>query len=68
VVRALTTGAENPGLEIQLHVARGFFKTPSVHPAFNGYLNLFRAGDGEGGEEEAWHPTSATPLPVQVVL
>jgi len=27
-----------------------------VHPAVNGYLTLFRAGEGEGGEEEEWCP------------
>jgi len=24
---------------------------------------LFKAGEGEGGEEEEWHPTSITSLP-----
>jgi len=35
----------------------------SLHPAVNGYLALFRAGEGEGGEEEEWSPTSVTSLP-----
>jgi len=34
-----------------------------VHPAVNGCLALFRAGEDEGGEEEEWPPTSVTPLP-----
>jgi len=34
----------------------GFFKN-SVHPAVSGYLTLFRAGEGEGGEDDGWHTT-----------
>ena len=37
---------------------------PSVHPAVNGYLTHFHAGEGEGGEEEEWRPTSVTQLSV----
>jgi len=36
------------------------FKTQLVHSAVNGYLTLFRAGEGEGGDEEKWRPTSVT--------
>jgi len=43
-----------------------FSKTLSVHPAVNGDLTLFRPGEGEGGVEEEWHPTSVTALSVQV--
>jgi len=32
----------------------GFTKTLSVHPALNEYPALFRAGEGEGNEEEEW--------------
>jgi len=40
-----------------------FFKTfLHSHPAGNGYLALFIAGEGEGGEEEEWHSTSVLPL------
>jgi len=48
---------------------KGGFKISSlfVHSAVNGYPVLFRAGEGEDGEEEEWRPTSITPLPVQVV-
>ena len=37
-----------------------------VYPARKGYSALFRAGEGDSGEGEEWHPTSVTPLPVQV--
>ena len=30
----------------------GVFNNSLVHPAVNGYLTLFRAGEGEGGVEE----------------
>jgi len=43
---------------------RDFSKT--VHSAVNVYPTGFRAGEGEGGEQNGWHPTSVTPLPVQV--
>jgi len=43
-----------------------FSKTRSVHPTENGCLTLFRAGEGKGGEEEEWRPTSVSPLPIQV--
>ena len=33
-------------------------------PAVNG--TLFRAEEGEGGEEEEWRPTPVTPLPLRV--
>jgi len=32
----------------------------------NGYLNHFRAGDGEGGEKEEWQLSPITPLLLQV--
>ena len=37
-----------------------------VHLAGNGYQAVFRAGEGEGSEEEEWHLTSVTPLPGEV--
>jgi len=46
VVRALTTGAE--GSEFKLACGRDLSKTPSGHPAGNGYLALFRDGEGQG--------------------
>jgi len=30
------------------------------------YMTLLQAREGEGGEEVKWHPTSVTPLLVQV--
>jgi len=42
------------------------FKTFSVHPAVNGYMTLFRGGEGEGSEGEEWCSTAVTPLQVQV--
>ena len=41
----LATGAKGPGFEAQL-VYAVFFKH-SVHPAINGYLTLFGAGECE---------------------
>jgi len=38
----------------------------SVHPANKGYSALFRAVEGEGGEEEEWHLTSVTSFSVQI--
>ena len=37
--------------------ARDLSKTISILAARNGYPALFRAGEGEGGEEEEWRPT-----------
>ena len=39
---------------------RGIF-----HQTGNGYSGLFRAGEGEGGLEQEWHPTSLTLMPVR---
>lgn len=39
-----------------------FSITLSVHQSVNGYLTLFRFGEGENCEEEDWRPTSATSL------
>jgi len=54
------------GLELARNVLgsrqRIFPETSSVHPAVNGYPSLCGAGEGEGGEEEEWRPTSVTPL------
>jgi len=56
-VRALFTGAEGTQRDSSIAL--------SVHPAVNGYLTLFRAGEGEKGrEEKEGRPTSVTPLPV----
>jgi len=46
--------------------ARDFSKTPSVESAVKKYPTPFRAGEGEDGEEEEWHPKTVTTLPVQV--
>ena len=48
--------------------ARDFSITFSVRSAVNGYLTLFRAGEGEGGEEEEWLPTAVTLLSVHTNL
>jgi len=50
VTGALTTGAEGYGFKTVC--APNFSKTLSVHPVVNGYLTLFIARGGEGGEEE----------------
>jgi len=57
VVRALTTGAEGSGSK-QHSLCMGFFNNSPFQPAINGYLALFRAREGEGGEEEEWQPPS----------
>jgi len=49
-IRALVTRAKGPRSRQLVHWL--FPKTLSFHPAANGYLALFRAGEGEGGEEE----------------
>ena len=51
---------------LQNRLCRDLLKTLSVYTAGNGHSAHFRTGEGEGGEEEEWHPTSVTPLPVQV--
>ena len=59
MVSAFTTGAEGPGSTAQFE--RGIFQlTLSVHPAVNGHLNLFGAGEGKSGEEGEFivHPLS----------
>jgi len=51
VVRSLVTaGAGIPGFKTALVMV--FSKTFSIHPLGNGYLALFREGQGEGREEE----------------
>ena len=71
VLRVLITGAEGPGFKTQL--VHWMFQKLSAHPAINGYLTLFRAGEGEGGDGEEWHPhlrcqvsflTAASPTPI----
>lgn len=48
-------------------LAHGIFKKALfVPPAGNGSSALFSIGERKGGEEELWHITSATLLPVQV--
>ena len=61
MVRALTCGAEGP--QIENHLQSGEQKTLSVHPAANGYLTLFRAEEGLGGEGrvDGHHPLHAVP-------
>jgi len=58
----LVNGAEGPGFRIawEWH----FSKTLLVHWTVNGFLAFSWAGQGEGGEEERWYPTSIIPLPV----
>jgi len=43
---------DTEGARFKTHCAREFSITLSVHPAVSGYLTLFRAGEGEGSEEE----------------
>ena len=50
VVRALASYHTDPG-SIPGR-ARSFSKRSPVHPAVNGYLTLFRVGEGEGSEGE----------------
>jgi len=45
---------------------RDFLKALSVQSAGSMYSALFRAGEGEGCEEEKWHPTSVIALLVHV--
>jgi len=45
VVRLFVTGVGGPGFKTQLVL--GIFQKLPVHPAVNGYLALFRAGEGE---------------------
>ena len=42
------------------------FQNSLSHPEDNGYLALVRTGEGDGGEEEEWRPTSVTLLLVQI--
>jgi len=62
VVRLLAIGAEGP----EFKMFGAIFQKLTVYPAGNGHPALFRAGEGEGSEEEEWHATSVTQLPVQV--
>ena len=39
-----------------LKVSNFLIITISVHPVVNIYLTVFRAEEGEGSEEEEWHP------------
>ena len=67
MIIALTTGAQHPGFKLNtgffnnslLSLTVNWYLTLSVHPAVNGYLTLFGAGEGEGGEEEEWCPNVA---------
>jgi len=47
VVRALVTLAEGAGFKTQLVCTRDFSITLSVRSAVNGYLTVFRPGEGE---------------------
>jgi len=38
-----------------MQLVNGIFQKLFVHVAVNRYLTLFRAGEGEGGEEDGWH-------------
>ena len=64
MARALITGVEGPGFRTQLKVR--VFQNLFVLPAVIRYQNFFRAGEGKGGEEGGWRPTSVTTLPVLV--
>jgi len=55
-------GAQGP--ELKTGCRKNVSKTPIVYPAENGSPGFVRVEEGEGGEE--WHPTSVTPMPVQV--
>jgi len=41
-------------------------KALTVHKAVNGFLTLFRAEEGKGGEEEDRRSTSVSPLSIPV--
>ena len=58
MIRALITGAGRPAFKTRL--VRSF---KNLNTSINGYPTLFRAGEGEGGEEEEWRSASVTPLP-----
>jgi len=47
-------------------LSRDFSINLSVQPAGNRCPILFKAREGEGGDEEEWRPISVTPLPVEV--
>ena len=64
MVRASAIGAEGPKFEA---CTRDFSKALRVHLAGNGHSHgFFRGGEGNGGEEGEWCPTSVTTLPVQI--
>jgi len=44
-------------------LAQDFSETLYVYSTGNAYPTLFRAGKGEGRQEEEWHPSSVIPLP-----
>lgn len=70
MARALVTDPEGPGFktqtqrvfETQTQRVLEICQTVAVHPVVNGYSTLFRTGEGEGDEEEAWYPASVTPV------
>ena len=76
MIKVLITGPEGYWFKTT-HSAQDLFQnslcSPSrehltlfIHPAGNRYLTLFRAVEGEGGEEEEWCHTPVTPSSVQV--
>jgi len=48
----------------QTHLGSPISWVGGVTVAANGYLTFFRAEEVGGGEEDEWHPTSVTPLPI----
>jgi len=65
VVIALSTEADGPGF--QTACIPGIVQKFSLFTqlAGNEYPTLFRAREGKGIEEEAWNPTSVTPMLVR---
>lgn len=60
---ALLTGAEGPSLKTAC--AQDFSKIFSLQKK-RGIWLFVRAEEHEGGEKEEWHPSSVTPLVVQI--
>jgi len=63
-VRALANEIEGPVLKTQL--VRNIFHNSLCPHSSKWVLNSLQSGEGEGGREEEWCPTSITPLVVPV--
>jgi len=58
VVNASGTVTERTGFKTQF--VNVIYQKLPVHSPGDGYPTCFRAGEGGGGEEEHWHPTTYT--------